>query len=159
MAVRAYATISGFTIEHTFECGQFDLMLENGNAEGWVEIWRDCDLATNQRRRLWPYASGLKGTADIDITLPDRARARKYFQAVDDTFTDVLDMSTDFDTLPSDPCVWIEIYQNGKRLPCESYTVDYDTLEITINTEWRVPGASYEVFVWTAASGSNNPGT
>lgn len=159
MAVRAYATISGYTIEKTFECGQFDLMVDSGNPDGWTEIWRDCDLGTKDRRRLWPYASGLKGTVDLDITLPERARARKYFQASDDTFTDDLDMSTDFDTLPTDPCVWIEVWQNGKKIPCEGFTVDYGTLIITINSEWRVPGASYEVFVWAAASGSGGVAT
>lgn len=164
MAVRASRSITEgadtFQIEHTFECGQFDLIEEN-NPGVWTEIWRDCDMSTKNRRRLTPYASGLKGVADIEITIPSRARHWKYFQASGDDFTDELDLSDVNDgVLPTDFCRWMEIYQNGKKLPCHAYEINHTTSTVTITAEWTVPGAAYEVVFWASPSGgSSTPGT
>lgn len=164
MAVRAYRTITDgpntYQIEHTFECGQFDLIQES-NPGIWTEIWRDCDLGTKTRRTLWPYASGLKGVVDVDVTLSSRARHWKYFQGTNDDFTANLDLSDINDgVLPSGFCTWMEVYQNGKKLPCRAYSVNFATATVTIDGEWRVPGASYEVIFWAAPSGgAGSPGT
>ena len=164
MAVRASRTISDgvdtFSIEHTFECGTFDLITEN-NPGDRTEIWRDCDLGTKNRRTLWPYSSGLKGVVDLDFTMPSRARHWKYFQATNDDFTATLSM-TDINcgVLPPDFCTWLELYQNGKKLPCRAFTINFLTSIITILEEWRVPGASYEVVFWAnPCGGSSTPGT
>lgn len=167
MAVRAYRKITpesgppDVTIYRTFDCGQFDSMIANGNTD-WTEVWRDCDLATKQWRPLWPYASGFKGVADVEINLADsRQKHRKYVQASDDTFTSEIDLSDiNAGILPINRCTWMDVFQNGKKLPCEAYEVDYTLAKITIETEWRAPGASYEVLFWAAPSGGNSsPGT
>lgn len=158
MAVRAYKIVSGYRLEYTFECGQFDLANENG--AGWTEIWRDCDLGARARRTLYPYASGLKGVADIDVNIAgSRLRHRKYFPSSDDSFTDTLDLSdTNSGQLPLDYCTWFEMYQNGKKIPCEAFTVNFGTAVVTINEAWRVPGAAYEILFWAAPVGGSNPG-
>lgn len=165
MAVRASRTVTvssvDYTVYYTFECGQFDLIEENTPGV-WTEIWRDCDLGTKTRRTLYPMASGLKGVVDVDFTLPDRLRHRKYIQGTDDSFTSTLDLSDINDgVLPSDFCRWLEIYQNGKKLPCEAIEeIDFSTAVITIDSAWRIPGASYEVIFWAAPSGGvSSPGT
>lgn len=166
MAVRAYRTITAdgggdYVIQYTFECGQFDLMQENDPGI-WTEIWRDCDLGTKSRRTLVPFASGIKGIADVEVNLADsRQKHRKYFQASDDSFTTDLDLSdVNGGILPAIPCAWMEVYQNGKKLPCEGYTVDYTTPKVVINSEWTVPGASYEIIFWaTPYGGVSTPGT
>lgn len=166
MAVRAYRTIlqdggpDSFTVEHTFECGQYDSMIANGNAD-WQEIWRDCDMGTKNRRTLWPYASGLKGVADVDIVIPGRQRHRKYFPASDDSFASELDMSDiNGGFLPLNYCTYMDLLQNGKKLPCEGFGINYTLSKIVIEGEWTVPGASYEVIFWAAPyGGSSSPGT
>ena len=167
MAVRAYRTITpesgppDVTIYHTFDCGPFDSMVANG-ITAWTEVWRDCDMATKAWRPLWPYASGFKGIADVDINMADsRQRHRYYNHETTDDFVSELDLSTINDGfLPVNHCTWLEIYQNGKKLPCESYTIDYTLSKLTINTDWLVPGASYEVLFWAPPSGGNStPGT
>ena len=165
MAVRASRSITEgsdtFTIYHTFECGAFDLIAEN-NPGIWTEIWRDCDLGTKNRRTLWPFASGLKGVADVEVNLADtRQKHRKYFPASDDSFTTDLDLSdVNNGILPANPCAWMEVYQNGKKLPCEAYTLNYATPKVVIGGEWAVPGAAYEVIFWASPyGGSSTPGT
>lgn len=165
MAVRAYRELTDgpvtATIEHTFECSTFDLITENEPGI-WTEIWRDCDMGTRSRRRLWPYASGLKGTADVDITIPARQRHWKYFQGTNDDFVTDLDMSDiNGGVLPGDFCRWMEVYQNGKKLPCRAYTIQHTPpATVLIDGEWTVPGASYEVIFWAAPyGGANSPGT
>lgn len=162
MAVRAYkiVEISGtdYRIEHSFNCGVFDLMTEGGTNE-WTEIWRDCDIWVN-RQTEYPYASGPRAHWHVENTITEESRHRAYFLASDDTFTSTLDLSdTNDGVLPSDVCRWMEIYQNGKKLPCEGYSVDPDTSVVTISSDWRVPGASYEVIFWAAPVGGSNPGS
>lgn len=145
-------TVSGtpYKIEYTFECGQFDLMQENGAA--WTEIWRDCDIAGKLRRSLYPYASGLLSYADIKVDVSgQRLRHRKYFQTTDDTWRTTFDLSdVNGGVLPLDVCTYMEVYQNGKKIPCEAYTVNYSTAIVTLSTNWAVPGASYEVLFWAS---------
>ncbi len=165
MAVRASRSITEgsdtFTIYHTFECGAFDLIAEN-NPGIWTEIWRDCDLGTKNWRKLWPYASGKKGVVDVEVNISGtRQRHRAYTQPGDDSFVSTLDLSgVNGGVLPPNPCVWMDLYQNGKKLPCEAFTLNYSTAIITILEEWRVPGAAYEVLFWaTPSGGSSTPGT
>lgn len=150
MAVRAYKIVSGYPIEYTFECGQFDAMQANG--AGWTEIWRDCSIGGRLRRTLYPYASGLLGYADLNVNISNsRQRHQKYFQETGDAWASSLDLSdVNGGFLPLDPCSYIEVYQNGKKLPCSAITVNYSTSTITIASEWLVPGASYEVLFWAS---------
>jgi len=149
-----------YRIEHTFECGQFDVIQAN-NPGVWTEIWRDCDLGTKNRRTLWPYASGIKGVVDANANMQLRGRHWKYFPSSNDDFTATLDMSdVNCGQLPTDPCAWVEILQNGKKLPCSAFTINFVTSIITILAEWRVPGAAYEVLFWAAPCGGvASPGT
>lgn len=166
MAVIAYKIFTNgsdsYRVEHAFNCGQFDLLDESQPGHGWVEVWRDCDLMIPERRTLFPFASGPKGVVESDIQIADtRLRHYKAFEDTGDSFTATLDMSTVNDgILPTDVCAYMDLYQNGKWLPCRAYTVNHSTSTITINSEWRVPGASYDVVFWAAPSGGNNsPGT
>lgn len=133
------------SFKQEFECGVFDLADESGGLDGWVEIARDCDRWPSTRRTLTPYASGNKGASDFISTFDDKIRFRKYFPNTTDAELDVLDLSDmNGGVLPA--MVWIDLYQNGKQIPTpEACTVDYDTAELTILAEWRVPGAAYEV--------------
>lgn len=167
MAVRAFRTITpesgppDVVVYHTFDCGQYDSMKANGDTD-WTEVWRDCDLATKQWRPLWPYASGFKGIADVEVNIADsRQRHRKYTRPLNDTFPSEIDLSDINDGfLPANHCVYLEVYQNGKKLPCEAYTVNYSLAKIEIETEWQVPGAAYEVLFWAPPSGGTaSPGT
>jgi hypothetical protein len=147
VAVLATKTLFGFPVQRYFECGQFDLLQENGG--GWTELWRDCDVWTAQRRTLWPFASGPKGTANaVVVSIADtRTRFRKYFPALaDEEYKSALDLSdVNSGLLPIDYCVWMEVQQNGKCLPCEAFSVNFALATVNIEAEWQVPGASYEV--------------
>ena len=153
MAVKAYKVISGKKVEALFECAYFDSMQLGGG--GWTEIWRDCDQYTQKRRTLWPFASGPKSYLDLEVAVADtRLKHRKYFPSDDDNWTSELDLSdVNSGVLPSDGCIWMEVWQNGKKLPCEAYTVDFGTAIVTINEAWRVPGAAYEVLFWASPVG------
>ena len=164
MAVRAYRTISDgsddYVIEHTFECGQF-YALDESTPGVWTVLWEDCDLGTGRRRTLYPFASGLKGVVDVNVSTPSRTKHWKYFPASNDDFTATLSMADiNCGKLPSDPCGWLAIYQNGKKLPCSAYSINFVTAVITILEEWRVPGAGYEViFEASPCGGVSSPGT
>lgn len=152
MAVLAVKNIAGNNVQRYFECGQFDLLLENGGF-GWTELWRDCDIWTQRRRTLWPFASGPKGTANAAVVSLESTltRFRKYFPANDDDFQPVLDLSDVNDGVLCDPlkaCEFIEVQQNGKKLPCEAYTVNFVLSNITVLEPWRSPGEAYEVLFW-----------
>lgn len=149
MGVIAYKISSGVTFRYEFECGTFDLASDSGGLDGWTEIARDCDHWPSTRRTLTPYASGNKGASDIVIDFNERIGHHKYIETTDDTMRDVLDLSDiNGGQLPTTPCAWMQVIQNGKKLPCSAYTVDYTTAEITIVEAWRVPGASYEVIFY-----------
>lgn len=154
MAVRAYKIISAsgtpYRIEYTFECGQFDLMQANGAA--WTEIWRDCDIAGKLRRSLYPFAAGLLSAADVKVDISgQKLRHRKYFATTDDTVRTALSLSdVNGGVLPLDICTYIDVYQNGKKIPCEGFSINHSTSTITIAAAWAVPGASYEVLFWAS---------
>ena len=147
MGVIAIKVISGTQVQHEFECGAFDLMMESDPGNGWAEVSRDCD-AWVDRWGLYPYASGNKGRSGAFPSSPasdPRLPFRKFFPAVDDEFTAVLDFSDiNNGILPLTPCSQMFLYQNGKKLPCEAYTVNYGTSALTVAEAWRVPGAAYE---------------
>lgn len=147
MAVLATKVLFGKPATRYFECGQFDILQESGG--GWTELWRDCDIWTSARRTLWPFASGPKGSASaVVVSIADtRTRFRKYFPATaDEEFMSVLDLSdVNSGLLPVDYCVWMEVLQNGKKLPCEAFSVNFALSRVEIESEWTVPGASYEV--------------
>lgn len=147
MGVIAGKIVSGVKFIIEFECGTFDLAADSGGLDGWTEVSRDCDHWPATRRRLTPYASGPKDQSAIIFDFNDRIGHRKYFSTTDDTIRDVLDMSDiNGGFLPTQPCVWMTVLQNMVReIPCEGYTIDYSTAEITILEEWRVPGAAYQV--------------
>lgn len=153
MAVSAYKIVTGVRIERLFECGQFDLLQENGG--GWTEIWRDCDYLLRTSRTQWPFASGQKGAVEANIAVSDtRLRHRKYFPSDEDNFTSTLDLSdVNNGVLPSDVCAWMEVWQNGKKLPCEAFEVNFTTAIVTLFEGWLVPGAAYEVLFWASPSG------
>lgn len=144
--IAQYIDPGGAVFKFEFECGTFDLADENSGLDGWEEIARDCDHWPATRRRLNYYASGPKSLSDAIFNFSERVRFRKYFETTDDTVRDVLSL-TDVNggKLPTNPCAWIEVYQNGKSLPCEGWSVDYTAKTITISEAWRVPGAAYEV--------------
>lgn len=149
MGVIAYKIVdfSGTPISFTyeFECGTFDLADDAGGLDGWVEVSRDCDHWPATRQTLTPFASGNKNASAFLTNFDGRIRFRKYFPNTSDGEIDVLDLSDmNGGRVPS--LVWVDVYQNGKQLPTlEVCTVDYDTAELTIAAEWRVPGAAYEV--------------
>ena len=149
-------------VEHAFNCGQFDKMAEDQPGNGWVEIWRDCDLMIPDRQTLIPYASGPKGVVNADVKIAD-TRLRHYFNSdgTDDAFTATLDLSgVNGGILPADHCTYMDLYQNGKLLPCQAYTVNHTTSLVTIATEWRVPGATYTIKFWASPDGGiSGPGT
>lgn len=162
MALLAYKifTVGGkdYRVEHAFECGQFDLMTEQQPGHGWVEVWRDCDLMTRSRQTLIPYASGPKGMVNADIQIAD-TRQRHYFDqaGTDDSFTATLDLSgVNGGILPNNICAYLDLYQNGVLLPCRAYSLNPATAIITIEAEWRVPGASYTVKFWASPDGGNS---
>lgn len=76
-----------------------------------------------------------------------RTRFRKYFPGqFDEDFVSLLDLSdVNSGLLPVDYCVWMEVIQNGKKLPCEAFSVNFALSSVEIESEWTVPGASYEV--------------
>jgi hypothetical protein len=161
MAVRAYKIVSGVRVERWFECGLFDLIQETDSS--WNEIWRDCDMLTQRTRVLVPFASGPKGFVDMEVSVADtRLRHRKYFPAPED-FEEVpylLDCSdVNNGGLPNDACAWSEVYQNGKKLPCEGYYINYTTATFVIEEVWRVMGAAYEVIFWANPFGGMTPQT
>jgi hypothetical protein len=155
MAVRAYKIVSGVRVERWFECGQFDLIQENDTS--WQEIWRDCDMLLQRTRIEVPFAAGWKGYVDMEISVADtRLRHRKYFAYPDDpeevpAFLDCSDVNGG--GLPSDVCRWSEVYQNGKKLPCEGYYINYTTSTFVIREDWRAAGAAYEVVFWANPMG------
>lgn len=147
MGVLASKIIGGTAVLRNWECGNFDLMQANNPANGWTVISRDCDAWPKRRWTLYPYASGNNGQGQAGP--PGGAltvKFRKYFQTLTDTTRETLDMSDiNGGLLPSAPCTHLWVIQNGKPLPCEGYTIDFDTALITILEDWRAPGASYEV--------------
>lgn len=166
MAVIAFKNITylskEYRVEHTFECGQFDLMDEQQPGHGWTEVWRDCDLLAPERQTLIPFASGPKGVVSADIRIAD-TRLRHYFDlpATDDSFVTALDLSgINGGILPSNYCTYIDLYQNGVLLPCSAYTVTHSTSTINIDSDWQIPGASYTVKFWASPDGGNSgPGS
>ena len=153
MAVSAYKIESGQRVERLFECAAFDAMQASGGT--WTEIWRDCDQYTMRRRTQWPFASGPKAYLVANTAVADtRLRHRKYFPSDGDNFTSELDLSdTNSGVLPTDTCLWMEVWQNGKKLPCEAYSTNFGTSIVTINAAWLVPGAAYEVIFWATPVG------
>ena len=144
--IAQYIDSGGAVFKFEFECGTFDLADENSGLDGWEEIARDCDHWPATRVRLTPYASGPKGVSDALFDFRERVKFRKYFPMTEDTEVSTLDLSdVNGGKLPSNPCAWIDVLQNGKSIPCEGWEVDYTTAIITINSEWLVPGAAYEV--------------
>lgn len=150
MAVLAQKFIITKNVQRYFECGQFDLLQENGG--GWTELWRDCDVWASQRRTLWPFASGPKGSANASVIAgATLAKFRKYFPANDDDFQPILDLSDVNGGVlcePTKACEYTEVLQNGKKLPCEAYTVNFALSRIEVYGEWASPGEAYEVLFY-----------
>jgi hypothetical protein len=148
MGVIAIKTITGspdYQIQREWECGSFDLLQDSDPGNGWTELSRDCDQWPQGRRTLYPYASGNNGSGAA-TNPPLFATFRKYFPETTDAEVDELDFSdVNAGVLPSAPCQSLRLYQNGKKLPCEAYSIDYGTAIVTISAGWMVPGASYEV--------------
>lgn len=147
MGVVASKIIGGTAILRNWECGTFDLLQASNPGNGWVEISRDCDAWPPRRWTLYPYASGNNGqgtagppAGGFSITY------RKYFpdDDTDSTISDLDFSDINGGVLPASMCTKFRLYQNGKKLPCEAYTTDYDASTVTILEAWRVPGASYE---------------
>lgn len=156
MGVLAFKVISGTPVTREWECGTFDLMDESDPSHGWTEISRDCD-SWPRRRTLYPYASGMHtgGRTGSATTLDASVPFRKYFANTTDTILTSLDFSDiNGGILPVSPCAQMELYQNGLKLPCEAYTVDYSLSTISILTAWLVPGAAYEAVYFAPTGGS-----
>jgi len=155
MGVLASKIIDGDSVIRNWECGSFDLMGESDPANGWVEISRDCDSWPG-RRTLYPYASGMHtgGTGVQATSLDSGVPFRKYFSNTTDTILTDLDFSDiNSGVLPSTPCSQMTLYQNGVKIPCEAFSVDYSLSTITINGEWQVPGAAYEAIYFAPTGG------
>lgn len=152
MGVVAIKLVSGQRIQFEFECGAFDLMMDTDPANGWEEVSRDCDAWVNRWER-YPYASGSHrgGVNGSQMAMPEPGFPfRKYFPADGDNFTATLDFSDiNEGILPITPCSQMWLLQNGKKLPCEAFTINYTTSVLTILEIWRVPGAAYEA-IYTA---------
>jgi len=148
MGVLAYKIITGtpdYTVERDWNCGNFDLLQESQPGNGWIEISRDCDAWPQSRRTLNPYASGNNGKGGASPPAQSGPRWRKYFPELGDVEASSLDFSdVNSGYLPTSMCGNFDLFQNGKKLPCEAFTVDYPTSIVTIVSAWRVPGASYE---------------
>ena len=149
MGVIATKTIGSDVLTKEWNCSTFDFMQATQPGNGWVEIARDCDRVV--RRTLFPYASGPSYFSDTAALFNEKVRHRKYFPAVDEVNTSTLNLSdVNNGLLPFDFCKWGEVYQNGKKLPCEAFALNASTAVLAINSAWIVPGAAYEVFFWAS---------
>lgn len=159
MGVLAYKIMSippDVTIQREWECGTYDLMVESGNADGWTEVSRDCDKWPS-RQTLYPYASGMHtgGNSVIATTLDPGIPFQKEFPNTDDSIITELDFSDmNGGVLPVSPCSQMWLYQNGVKMRCGQYVVDYGTATIAIVSDYQVPGAAYEAVYFAPTGGS-----
>lgn len=155
MGVLAYKIVGADQVQRDWECGTFDLMVDSDPSHGWVVIARDCD-SWPARRTLTPYASGMKtgGKTSIATNLNPSTPYRKFFSNTDDTILTTLDFSDiNGGVLPPNPCNQMFLFQDGVKMPCSAYTIDYLTSVITIDTAWQTPGAAYEAVYFAPTVG------
>ncbi len=151
MGVIATKVLSGLQLSYEFECSEFDNMVANATTDGWAEVSRDCDH--RPEKRTWegyPYASKATNTGPVKAqTVAPGARVYKRFDADEDEIITVLDLSDmNGGLLPSDACALYDIYQNGQRLDCTLWEIDFDTALLTIGADRQAPGVNYVVLFW-----------
>ncbi len=156
MGVIATKILSGYQLIFEFDCSNFDNMVANGTTDGWEEVSRDCDHKPPSREwDGYPFSSKSTNTSEINLAtnVGSGARVYKRFDADEDEVLTELDLSDmNGGILPTNVCAMYDVYQNGNRLSCTLWEIDFDTKLLAIGTDRQAPGVNYEVLFWPSVT-------